>query len=132
MGAPHSTPGRPGIPAAGRTYPNPQYQADGGHQSLLIAHGGDVKVVQARLRHASAKTTLDTYTHLWPDADESTRIAIGGVIAQQMDSSERATAYSLRTDHSTVDIQGAPAAVTLCDKISGMKPRAHRNFSPVP
>jgi len=66
--------------------------------SLLIAHGGDVKVVQARLRHASAKTTLDTYTHLWPDADESTRIAIGGVIAQQMDSSGGATAYPLRTE----------------------------------
>ena len=34
--------------------------------SLLIASGADVKVVQARLRHASAKTTLDTYGHLWP------------------------------------------------------------------
>ncbi|WP_248959465.1 tyrosine-type recombinase/integrase [Sphaerisporangium perillae] len=34
--------------------------------SLLIASGADVKVVQARLRHASAKT-LDTYGHLWPD-----------------------------------------------------------------
>ncbi|MDQ3480986.1 MAG: tyrosine-type recombinase/integrase [Actinomycetota bacterium] len=32
--------------------------------SLLIASGLDVKVVQARLRHASAKTTLDTYGHL--------------------------------------------------------------------
>jgi integrase len=28
--------------------------------SLLIASGSDVKVVRARLRHASAKTTLDT------------------------------------------------------------------------
>jgi integrase len=28
--------------------------------SLLIASGADVKVVQARVRHASAKTTLDT------------------------------------------------------------------------
>lgn len=40
--------------------------------SLLIASGADVKIVQARLRHASAKTTLDTYGHLWPDSDEST------------------------------------------------------------
>jgi Phage integrase family len=31
--------------------------------SLLIASGADVKTVQARLRHASAKTTLDTYGH---------------------------------------------------------------------
>lgn len=28
--------------------------------SLLISSGADVKVAQARLRHASAKTTLDT------------------------------------------------------------------------
>ena len=27
--------------------------------SLLIAHGADVKTVQARLRHGSAKTTLE-------------------------------------------------------------------------
>jgi hypothetical protein len=29
---------------------------------------------------------LDTYGHLWPDADESTRTAIGAVIAGRMDS----------------------------------------------
>jgi integrase len=50
--------------------------------SLLIASGADVKVVQARLRHASAKTTLDTYGHLWPDADESTRAAVATVIRE--------------------------------------------------
>jgi len=47
--------------------------------SLLIASGLDVKVVQARLRHASAKTTLDTYSHLWPDRDESSREAVAAV-----------------------------------------------------
>jgi hypothetical protein len=46
------------------------------------------------MRHASATTTLDTYGHLWPDADESTRIAIGVVIAERM----QATAYQLRTE----------------------------------
>ena len=49
--------------------------------SLLIASGADVKTVQARLRHASAKTTLDTYGHIWPDRDESTRAAVDDVIA---------------------------------------------------
>jgi integrase len=49
--------------------------------SLLIASGTDVKAVQARLRHASAKTTLDTYGHLWPDRDESTRAAVEAVLA---------------------------------------------------
>lgn len=48
--------------------------------SLLIASGADVKTVQARRRHASAKTTLDTYGHIWPDRDESTRAAVDAVI----------------------------------------------------
>ena len=61
--------------------------------SLLIASGADIKTVQARMRHASARTTLDTYGHLWPDADESTRTAIGAVIAQRM----KSAAYPLRT-----------------------------------
>jgi integrase len=34
--------------------------------SLLIGDGADIKTVQARLRHATASTTLDTYAHLWP------------------------------------------------------------------
>jgi integrase len=54
--------------------------------SLLIASGADVKVVQARLRHASAKTTLDTYGHWWPDSDESARAAVGVVLAARADS----------------------------------------------
>jgi integrase len=49
--------------------------------SLLIADGADVKTVQARLRHASAVTTLDTYGHLWPDRDESTRTAVEAVFS---------------------------------------------------
>ena len=53
------------------------------HYLTSIASGADVKVVQARLRHASAKTTLDTYAHLWPDSDESTRSAIDMVMQQR-------------------------------------------------
>lgn len=52
--------------------------------SLLIASGGDVKIVQYRLRHASAKTTLDTYSHLWPDSDESTRTAVEKVMSAKL------------------------------------------------
>lgn len=51
--------------------------------SLLIASGADIKTVQARMRHATARTTLDTYGHLWPDADESTRTMIGKTIADR-------------------------------------------------
>ncbi len=66
----------PGLPPTFRYHDLRHYLA-----SMLIASGADVKVVQARLRHASAKTTLDTYAHLWPDADESTRAAIDVVMA---------------------------------------------------
>ena len=48
--------------------------------SLLIASGADVKTVQAQLRHASAKTTLDACGHIWLDRDESTRAAVDAVI----------------------------------------------------
>jgi integrase len=57
--------------------------------SLLIASGADVKVVQTRLRHASATTTLNTYTHLWPDADESTRAAVGAVLVSRQADQKR-------------------------------------------
>lgn len=40
-----------------------------------------VKVVQARLGHASASQTLDTYSHLWPDSDDRTRTAVDSVLS---------------------------------------------------
>jgi len=52
--------------------------------SLLIASGADIKTVQARMRHELASTTLDTYGHLWPDTDESTRTALGKVITARL------------------------------------------------
>ena len=45
------------------------------YASALIRHGADVKLVQARLSHKSAQTTIDIYGHLWPDSDERTRTA---------------------------------------------------------
>jgi integrase len=53
--------------------------------SLLIRHGGSVKTVQARLRHASAVETLDTYSHLWPDSDDRTRDAVDPVLGAVAD-----------------------------------------------
>lgn len=46
--------------------------------SMLISSGCDVKLVQSRLRHANATTTLNIYGHLWPDSDETTRRAVSG------------------------------------------------------
>jgi integrase len=68
--------------------------------SVLIAEGCDVKTVQARLRHASAKTTLDVYGHMWPEKDETTRAAIGGVIAARVASSTADPAGALRAKRS--------------------------------
>lgn len=53
------------------------------YASLLIRHGESVKVVQARLGHASAGETLDTYSHLWPDSEDRTRLAIDEVLREQ-------------------------------------------------
>jgi hypothetical protein len=36
------------------------------------------------MRRASDRTTLDTYGHLWPDADESTRAAVDVVIKARL------------------------------------------------
>lgn len=46
------------------------------YASVLIRSGASVKVVQARLGHASAKTTLDVYGHLFPDEEDRTRAAV--------------------------------------------------------
>jgi integrase len=83
---------RPKVPGLA---PNFRYQ-DLRHYyaSLLIASGADVKVVQQRLLHASAKTTLDTYSHLWPDSDDSTRAAVDAVLTARA----RTLADSVRTE----------------------------------
>lgn len=71
----------PGLPRGFRFHDLRHYLA-----SMLIASGADVKGVQARLRHASAMTTLDTYAHLGPDSDESIRTAIDAVMQQRAQS----------------------------------------------
>ncbi|ADG97290.1 integrase family protein [Segniliparus rotundus DSM 44985] len=64
--------------------------------SWLIASGADIKTVQARVRHASAKTTLDVYGHLWPDADESSRTAMSAILSERIDTAY-GTAYPMHT-----------------------------------
>jgi integrase len=54
------------------------------YASLLIRHGESVKVVQARLGHASASETLDTYSHLWPDSDDRTRTAVDSMLSADL------------------------------------------------
>lgn len=51
------------------------------YASGLIASGCDVVTVQRALGHASANTTLATYSHLWPDADDRRRAAAEHLMA---------------------------------------------------
>jgi integrase len=73
---------RAGAPGDARLHSLRHYYA-----SLLIRHGESVKVVQARLGHASARETLDTYSHLWPDSEDLTRAAVDEVLGAAADSS---------------------------------------------
>lgn len=65
------------------------------YASLLIRHGESVKTIQKRLGHSSAAITLDTYAHLWPDADDRTREAVDQAFAA---SKVNSTAGSVRTE----------------------------------
>ena len=71
---------RPAIKAAGLPTSFTFHHLRHYYASLLIRHGESVKTVQARLGHASAAETLDTYSHLWPDAEDRTRAAIDAVL----------------------------------------------------
>jgi len=50
------------------------------YASGLIAAGCDVVTVQMALGHRKATTTLNTYSHLWPTAEDRTRQAAAGLM----------------------------------------------------
>jgi len=50
------------------------------YASMLIRSGASVKVIQTRLGHSSAKTTLDVYGHLFPDEEDRTRTAVDAML----------------------------------------------------
>lgn len=53
--------------------------------SGLIVSGCDVVTVQRALGHASATTTLNSYSHLWPYADDRTRAATDSLMTASLD-----------------------------------------------
>jgi integrase len=57
------------------------------YASALIRAGLSVKEVQKRLGHESAKTTLDTYAHLWPSDEDRTRSAVEAALALHVQTS---------------------------------------------
>ena len=61
------------------------------YASGLIAAGCDVVTVRRAMGHKDATTTLNTYSHLWPKAEDRTRKASEKMFAES-------TADALRTD----------------------------------
>lgn len=66
--------------------------------SGLIASGCDVVAVQRAMGHKSASVTLDTYSHLWPSADERTRAAVETIFAETLADSLRTADSQTGTD----------------------------------
>lgn len=60
------------------------------YASTLIAAGLHPKAIQARLGHATISETMDTYGHLFPDAEDAGRGALDEVFS-------RALAHQMRT-----------------------------------
>ncbi len=85
---------RAGLPAGTHFHALRHYYA-----SMLIAGGEDVKVVQARLGHASARETLDTYGHLWPESEGRTRAVVDSMFGAALDD----VAHSWPTDAPQVE-----------------------------
>jgi integrase len=56
------------------------------YASGLIAAGCDVVTVQRALGHSMASITLDTYSHLWPNANDRTRKAAAGLVDEALGS----------------------------------------------
>lgn len=53
--------------------------------SLLIAANENPKVIQSRLGHANISETFDTYGHLFPASEESTRAALDAALGRPAD-----------------------------------------------
>lgn len=64
------------------------------YASGLIASGCDVVTVQRSLGHAKATTTLNTYAHLWPTAEDRTRAAAESIMTDAL-GSERGVSDTL-------------------------------------
>jgi integrase len=64
------------LPAVAGLEPRPRiHDLRHSHASWLLGRGVAIHVVQARLGHESIKTTVDTYSHLLPDAQSAAAAA---------------------------------------------------------
>jgi integrase len=58
------------------------------YASGLIAAGCDVVTVQRALGHQTASVTLNTYSHLWPSAEDKTRSAAAAMLAETLSAAD--------------------------------------------
>ena len=54
------------------------------YASGLIAAGCDVVTVQRALGHQTASVTLNTYSYMWPSAEDKTRNAAAAMLAETL------------------------------------------------
>jgi integrase len=69
------------------------------YASGLIAAGCDVVTVQRALGHAKTTTTLNTYAHLWPSAEDRTRQAAGQLFSAAFGDFSDGPATAQRVSH---------------------------------
>lgn len=58
------------------------------YASGLIAAGCDVVTVQRALGHSKPSITMDTYSHLWPTAEDKTRAAASGIMVVALNAAQ--------------------------------------------
>jgi integrase len=80
---------RAGVRAAGLPGHTTPHDLRHTYASLLIAANESPKVIQARLGHKDISETFNTYGHLFPTADDSTRSAIDGAFNADAPSTPR-------------------------------------------
>lgn len=68
------------------------------YASGLIAAGCDVVTVQRAMGHKDATTTLNTYSHLWPRAEDRTRKAVAKMLTESTAGALRAASGSTGSD----------------------------------
>ena len=54
------------------------------HVAMLIAHGEHPKTIAARLGHASVRTVLDVYGHLYQGLDQAAADRLDGILSRQL------------------------------------------------
>lgn len=79
------------------------------YASGLIAAGCDVVTVQRALGHSTATTTLNTYSHLWPTAEDRTRAAANDLRSRRwVHSSSRSRTALATSEGNNVDQMTSP------------------------